>query len=69
MQIINNLTSTLLILIPAGTVLRIIICAIQLMGNEDEKVQIKKRLRHTIVFLILALTVIGISKIIMNYYK
>lgn len=68
MTIISQLITILLALISLGTIMRIVICAFQLMGAEDEVPQIKKRIRNSVIFLILALSIIGLKDLIVNYY-
>ena len=64
---INNISSLILILINVGAVARIIYCAIMLNNPESEQ-QMKKRIIHILIFLMIANSLVGISKMARYYW-
>lgn len=68
METIQELMLLLLILIPAAGAVRIILCAIYMSSSEEETTSYKKRIRNTLVFIVLAETVTGVIAMIANYF-
>lgn len=54
-------------LISAGIVMRIIFCAIKMMHEEDEAARYKKRIKNSIIMLIIAQLIFPIKEIIVSY--
>ena len=67
METIQELMILLLILIPTAGAVRIILCGIYMAAAEDTA-SYKKRIRNTLVFIVLAETVTGVIAMIANYF-
>ena len=66
---INGLSSLILILINVGGVFRILFCSLFMMGGDiQDGHQMKRRIRNTILFLIVANSLVGISSIGQMYW-
>ncbi len=64
-QIINWMQGALLL----GFAVRIAICCIKLAHDEDEKVQIKKRIKNTIVAAVIVTVITSIRTLVEFYFK
>lgn len=51
----------------AGIIMRIIFCAIKLMHEEDEAARYKKRIRNSVVMLIIVQLIFQIKEILISY--
>ncbi len=68
MDLIDNLSNVLLILIRAGAVFRLAFCFFKMITVEEEAPQFKKRLKNTLFFYVLAETAFVIKSVIIFYY-
>ena len=68
MEIIKELSEAFLILIRAGTVMRIVYCFVMMTSNEDEEKSYKKKIRNVMIFYILAELSYSIKDIMFDYY-
>ena len=69
MDIINDLINVLRIaIIPAGVLLRVMLCLIKIMYSEDEASIYKKRIKNVILFGIIAEVILSIKSLIEFYF-
>lgn len=69
MDTIHQLINVLLGVISAGTGFRIVFCAIRRgAADESEIPQMNKRIKHSIVFFILALSALSLSNVVKYYF-
>lgn len=70
MSTINSLIKVLqTAIIPAGVILRVIMCLIKMMYSEDEVSIYKKRIKSVILFGIVAELILSIKDLILYYFK
>lgn len=69
MSSINQVIKAFLTLIEVGGVFRIIMIFLNIMEEPDSKDQNVKRIRHVIVFMILAAMIYGLKDIVLTYYQ
>ena len=69
MDILQELSIAFIWLIRAGTVTRIAYCFIKMIQNDEEVGIYKKRMRNSIVFLILAESVWQLKDIAIYYFS
>lgn len=69
MDILKELSIAFIWLIRAGTVTRIAYCFIKMIQNDEEVGIYKKRMRNSIVFLILAESVWQLKDIAIYYFS
>ena len=55
-------------IISAGLIMRIIFCATKLMHEEDEAARYKKRIKNSVVMLIIAQLIFPIKEILISYF-
>lgn len=67
MTYIVQICDILVVLIEAGSVMRLVYCLIRLPGSEDEAPMYKKRIRNIIVFMIISLVVWSLAAITVRY--
>lgn len=66
---INGLSSLLLIMINAGGIFRILFCiVIKISGEMQEQQQMSKRIKHTIIFLAVANSLMTINMVAQHYW-
>lgn len=68
MDILEQLADALIILIRAGSGLRIIYCFISMASDEEQEATYKKRIKNTIAFYIMSESVYLIRDLVMSYY-
>lgn len=68
MELINEMSQAFILLIRAGAGLRIIYCFIVMAADEEQAATYQKRIKHTIIFYILAESVNLIKEMILSYY-
>ena len=68
MNEITEISNMILGLLSAGVTLRVVILLIKLSINNEEKDQIIKQIKNTIIFLICGLLVFQLKNIILLYY-
>ncbi|SHH69205.1 mercury transporter [Desulfosporosinus lacus] len=69
MNLIDEISKTIIMLIRVGCVARFIYCMIRLSAAEEEATQYKKRAKNTVLFYILAESVWEIKDLILYYYQ
>lgn len=67
MDTINTLSICMQGIISAGLIMRVIFCATRLMHEEDEAAGYKKRIRNSVVMLIIAQLIFPIKEILISY--
>lgn len=68
MDTLNTLSLCIQGIISAGLIMRIIFCAIKLMHEEDEAARYKKRIKNSVVMLIIAQLIFPIKEILISYF-
>lgn len=68
MEQIQQLITFMLIIIPAGAAARIGYCLVVLAMDSEEERSYKVRIRNVIIFTVLAETIAGLLKVILNYF-
>lgn len=68
MDIIKELAFAFILIIRAGTVLRVVYCFIAMGVDEEQSVTYKKRIKNTIVFYVMAECGWMIKDIMLGYY-
>lgn len=66
---IENITNAILQLVPAGCAMRLIFLAISLAMNQDEADSIKKKIKNTLKFAVIASSVFVIKTLVASYYS
>jgi len=69
MDLIDEISKAIIMLIRVGCVARFIYCMLRLSAAEEEATQYKKRAKNTVIFYILAESVWQIKDLILYYYK
>jgi hypothetical protein len=69
MDLIDEISKAIIMLIRVGCVARFIYCMIRLSAAEEEAAQYKKRAKNTVIFYIIAESVWQIKDLILYYYK
>lgn len=69
MDLIDEISKAVIMLIRAGSVARFIYCMIRLSAAEEEAAQYKKRAKNTVVFYIIAESIWQIKDLILYYYQ
>ena len=67
-SIIQQLIHAFLILIPLGATVRIILCAVTAMNDDEKKPEMKRRGKNALLFAVFAQTVVGIINLVYQYY-
>ena len=67
MDTLNALSICMQSLISAGLVMRVIFCLIKLTHEEDEASRYKKRIRNSVVMLIIAQLIFPIKELLVSY--
>ncbi len=68
MSTIKELSDVFLVLIRAGTLMRVVYSLIMLSTNEDEEKSYKKKIRNVIAFYIIAELSYAIKDMMFDYY-
>jgi len=68
MDLIDNISAALIILIRAGAVFRVAFCFFKMITVEDEAPQYKRRLKNVLVFYALAELAFVIKNVVIAYY-
>jgi len=66
--VIKELADAFLVIIRAGTVMRVVYSFVMLSSNEDEEKSYKKKIRNVIIFYILAELSYAIKDMMFDYY-
>lgn len=66
---INNISNIILIAINAGCVFRMLFCLLFIMkGDPSEQMQMKKRIKHIIFFMMVANGIYAITALAQSYW-
>ena len=69
MDTLNQLTNVMLGIITAGSGFRLVFCAVRrCFADENEAQQLNKRMKHSVIFLVLALTAIAMKNVAVHYF-
>lgn len=68
MDLLDNASAALQIIIRSGTILRVGYCFLRMTMSEEETVMYKKRIRNSIVFLIISELVWVLKSLVLAYY-
>lgn len=68
MDTIKELSDAFLILIRAGTIMRVVYSFVMLSSNEDEEKSYKKKIRNVMIFYVLAELSYAIKDMMFDYY-
>lgn len=68
MDLINELSTVIIMLIRAGVVFRIVYCCIRIITTSEDVAIYRKRIKNVIVGYILAELIFQLKDIILNYY-
>ena len=68
MDRLTEMADAFLLLIRVGSVLRVVYCLIYIGADEEQASSYKRRLKHTVVFYILAESIWQIKEIVLSYY-
>jgi len=68
MDLIDNISAALMILIRAGTAFRVAFCFFKMITVEDEHPQYEKRLKNVLFFYVLAELAFVIKSVVLAYY-
>ena len=68
MDVIKELADAFLVLIRAGTVMRVVYSFVMLSSNEDEEKSYKKKIKNVIIFYILAEMSFATKDLMFDYY-
>lgn len=68
MDRLTEMAYAFLLLIRMGAVLRVVYCFIYIAVDEEQAASYKRRLKHTVVFYILAESIWQIKEIVISYY-
>lgn len=67
--IIASLITVLLILIPLGAVVRIVLCAVAMMMDDEKKGENKRRIRNVLAFVVFAEVAVSLIALVYHYYE
>ena len=68
MDLIDNLSDFVLILIRLGAVFRVTFCIVRMITADEEAPQFKKRIRNILTFYIIAESVFIIKDLLFKYF-
>ena len=68
-DIIQQLIAAFLIIIPAGAVVRVTLCAIAAMHDEDKKPEMKRKGKNAVIFAVFAQVSVAIIHLVYQYYS
>ena len=68
MDRLREMADAFLLLIRMGAVLRVVYCFIYIAMDEEQAASYKRRLKHTVVFYILAESIWQIKEMVLSYY-
>ncbi len=68
MDRLTEMADAFILLIRMGAVLRVVYCFIYIAVDEEQTASYKRRLKHTVVFYILAESIWQIKEIVLSYY-
>ena len=68
MELLKEMADAFILLIRVGAVLRVIYCFINLGLDEEQSSRYKTKMNNTVVFYVLAESVLQIKDLVMSYY-
>lgn len=68
MDLVNELSNVLIMLIRAGTIFRVVYCCIRIVITDEETNVYRKRIKNVILGYILAEIIFQLKDIVINYY-
>lgn len=68
MEQVLSLISWLLVVLPVAAAARIVYCLCCIPTDGDNESSYKKRIRNTLIFVVLAETVMGLLRVVAAYY-
>lgn len=68
METINALSVCMQAVVSAGLVMRIIFCTIKLTHEEEEAGRFKKRIRNSLIMLVIAQLIFPLKELLVAYY-
>lgn len=69
MDLIDNVSRAVLMIIRAGVVFRSAFCFFRLLTAEEEAAQYRKRIKHVLLFYVLAESAFLLKDLILAYYQ
>lgn len=67
METLNTLSICMQGIISAGLIMRVIFCAVRLTHEEDEAGRYKKRIKNSVIMLIIAQLIFPIKELLVTY--
>lgn len=67
METLNTLSICMQGIISAGLIMRVIFCAVRLTHEEDEASRYKKRIKNSVIMLIIAQLIFPIKELLVTY--
>ena len=68
MDLINEISRMVIMLIRAGAIFRVCYCFFRLIMADEDGAMYKKRVKNTLVFYVLAESAWVIKELVLNYY-
>lgn len=68
MERVQEMADAFVLLIRVGAVMRLVYCFIHIGIDEDQSASYKKRMKHVVIFYVLAESIWQLKDIIMSYY-
>lgn len=68
MDTINNMITFMLIIIPIGTLARVVYCFSAMAVDGDEEKTYKVRIRHALIFCVAAESIVGLVNLFKSYF-
>ena len=69
MDLIDNVSQAVIIIIRVGAVFRAAFCFFRLLTSEEEAAQYRKRLKHVLLFYVLAESAFLLKDLVLAYYQ
>ena len=69
MDLIDNVSQAVIIIIRAGAIFRVAFCFFRLLTAEEEAAQYRKRIKHVLLFYVLAECAFLLKDLILAYYQ
>lgn len=69
MDTINDLITYMLIIIPIGTLVRVVYCITAMAADNDEEKTYRVRMRNALIFCVAAECIVGLVDVFLSYLK
>ena len=66
-ETIKEFINFFLVLVPAGTAVRVASCVVYAITNSDEAEHYKKKARNALIYMVLAESVAGVLRLVVGY--